>query len=28
MKTIFGGLDELEKTRPINQELLEILPLG
>ena len=28
MKKIFDGLDELEGTRPIYQELLEMLPLG
>jgi hypothetical protein len=28
MGSIFGKLDELEKTRPICQELLETVPLG
>jgi hypothetical protein len=27
MKRIFGMLDELEKTRPLRQELLETVPL-
>jgi len=28
MERLFGKLDELEKTRPICQELLETVPLG